>query len=57
MYFWIISLSVIIGGFFHLAGVGAFIITIIIFYWAGRVHRKVKDRIVERKRRKRHDKD
>ena len=36
MYFWIISLSVIIGGFFHLAGVAAFILTLILFYWLGR---------------------
>ena len=41
MYFWIISLSVIIGGFFHLAGVAAFILTLILFYWLGRGHNKL----------------
>jgi hypothetical protein len=42
MYFWVISLSVIIGGFFHLAGVAAFILTLIFFYIAGRGYNKLK---------------
>ena len=42
MYFWITSISVIIGGFFHLAGVAAFILTLILFYLAGRGHSKLK---------------
>ena len=41
MYFWIISISVIIGGFFHLAGIAAFIATIILFYWLGNAHSKL----------------
>ena len=43
MYFWIISISVIIGGFFHLAGIAAFILTIIFFYWVGKGHIKLRE--------------
>ena len=42
MYFWFITLSVIIGGFFHLAGFAAFILTLILFYLAGRGHSKLR---------------
>ena len=41
IYFWIISLSVIIGGFFHLAGIGALIFTLIFFYYLGKGHHKI----------------
>lgn len=41
MYFWIISISVIIGGFFHLAGIAAFVVTIVLFYWLGHAHSKL----------------
>ncbi len=43
MYFWIISISVIIGGFFNLAGVGSFIITITLFFWLGKGHKKLTE--------------
>ena len=43
IYFWITSLSVVIGGFFHLAGVGAFIFTLIFFYWLGRGHKRIEE--------------
>ena len=43
MYYWIISISVIIGGFFNLAGVGSFIFTIIFFFWLGKGHKKLTE--------------
>ena len=49
MYFWIISISVIIGGFFHLAGVAAFILTLILFYFAGRGHSRLRSASKEAK--------
>ncbi len=45
MYFYIISLSAIIGGFFNLAGVGAFVMTLLLFYWAGKAHKKVTEKV------------
>ena len=45
IYFWISSLSVIIGGFFGAVGVGAFIITIIFFYQLGRLHRHIEKKV------------
>ena len=42
MYFWIISISVIIGSFVHLAGVAAFILTVTLFYWAGQAHSRLR---------------
>ena len=50
MYFWIISISVIIGGFFHLAGFAAFILTLILFYLAGRGHSKLRSASKEAKK-------
>ena len=47
MYFWIISLSVIIGGFFHLAGVAAFLLTLILFYFTGKGHNRLKQKPAE----------
>ena len=47
IYFWISSLSVIIGGFFGAAGIGAFIITIIFFYQLGRLHRHIEKKVKE----------
>ena len=38
MYFYITGISAIIGGFFKLAGIGAFILTITFFYFMGKTH-------------------
>jgi len=38
MYFYISGVSAIIGGFFKLAGIGAFILTITFFYFMGKTH-------------------
>lgn len=42
MYFWFTTLGVLIGAFFHLTGVAAFILTLVFFYLAGRGHSKLK---------------
>ena len=39
LYFWVSGLSVLIGGFFGLSGVAAFIVSIIFFYYTGKLHR------------------
>jgi len=38
MYFYIAGISAIIGGFFKLAGIGAFVLTITFFYFMGKTH-------------------
>ena len=38
IYFYITGISAIIGGFFQLAGIGAFILTITFFYFMGKTH-------------------
>jgi len=41
MYFYIIGISAIMGGFFRLAGIGAFILTLTFFYFMGKTHTTV----------------
>ena len=41
MYFYISGISAIIGGFFKLAGIGAFILTLAFFYFMGKAHTTV----------------
>ena len=38
LYFWIISLSTLIGGFFGMAGLGAMALSFWMFYWLGKFH-------------------
>ena len=40
-YFYITGISAIIGGFIRLAGVAAFIITIVFFYIMGKMHGQI----------------
>ena len=44
LYFYIGGISVIIGGFMHVAGATALIITLIFFYYAGKFHLAIKNR-------------
>lgn len=46
MYFYIVGISAIIGGFFNLAGILAFISTLLFFYMMGRTHTKIEKRIL-----------
>jgi hypothetical protein len=41
LYFYIGGISVIIGGFFNVAGVAALIITLAFFYYMGKLHKKL----------------
>ncbi len=45
LYFWITGISAIIGGFIGIAGIGAWILTIGIFYWVGKGHKHLKNKI------------
>ena len=51
MYFWITSISVIIGGFFRVIGFMAFIITITFFYFLGKGNSKIDETIKNKKRK------
>ncbi len=42
MYFYMIGLSAIIGGFFGVVGAGAFVLALGVFYWLGGLHQRVE---------------
>ena len=42
MYFYMIGLSAIIGGFFGVVGAGAFILALGVFYWLGGLDQRVE---------------
>ncbi len=46
LYFYVSGISAIIGGFFKLAGIGAFIFTLAFFYLAGRMHKRINNVMV-----------
>ena len=45
MYFYLIGLSALIGAFFGVAGAGAFILALGIFYWLGGLHAHVEAKV------------
>ena len=45
MYFYMIGLSAIMGAFFGIAGAGAFILALGIFYWLGGLHAHVEAKV------------
>ncbi|MEM4066545.1 MAG: hypothetical protein QXV17_06775 [Candidatus Micrarchaeaceae archaeon] len=42
IYFWIASLSTIIGAFVRLAGLAAFVFSLVFFFWMGKFHSHVE---------------
>ncbi|MEM0201854.1 MAG: hypothetical protein QXR73_01620 [Candidatus Micrarchaeaceae archaeon] len=42
IYFWIGSLSAIIGGFVKLVGLAAFIFSLVFFFWMGKFHSHIE---------------
>jgi len=46
LYFFITGISVIIGGFFGVGGVIAWVLTLFIFYWLGHLNKHIEKKIV-----------
>ncbi|MEM3860753.1 MAG: hypothetical protein QW478_15395 [Candidatus Micrarchaeaceae archaeon] len=47
-YFWISSISIIIGNFIKLEGLAAFIFSLIFFFWMGKFHSHVEKEMAKK---------
>ena len=45
LYFFVTSISVIIGGFFGVGGLAAWALTLFIFYWLGHFHKQIESKL------------